>query len=144
MRLKVKLILGVILALLALSVFVLPALAGDLADWWNPTVDLKVPVRLEPYKGSYWVSMLFPGWLDCQSASLTIGTILYPGDIKQHWWWFRSCEVTFSDVPANTTGIFTINYKANANWSYHKTVSIGKTWLSTLYTPKVFLPWMDF
>ena len=144
MRLKHKLVLAIGLALIVLGAVAFPVLARPVEDWWNPIVDVKVPLKLEPYKGSYWASILFPGYVDCQSASLLVGTALYTGTIKQHWWWFRSCEVTFSDVPANTTGLVTVNYWANGNWSHQKTIKIGKTWRDTIYTPKMFLPWIEY
>ena len=144
MRSRSKIIFGFCLALVALGMLVLPVLAANSADWWKPYVDVKIPVKLEPYKGSYWAAILFPGFLDCESASLMVGNQLFIGDIEQHWWWFRSCEVTFTDVPANTSGTFTINYTANGTWSYQKGVTIGKTWQDTIYRPKILLPWIEY
>jgi hypothetical protein len=138
-----KLIIGSVLALCILLLAVLPAFAG-MEDWWNSTVNVTVVAQLNPYKDTYWGFILAPGNLVCQSASLTVNNTVYGGTIRAWWWFLKTCDVTFSNVPANTTGTLTMNYKANGNRTYQKSYTIGKTWLSTINLPKILLPWSNY
>jgi hypothetical protein len=143
MKRNKKFLVSLGLALCALLLIILPASAA-LDDWWNPTVNVTLTAQLNPYKDTYWGYILAPGYLDCQSASFTVGNMVYIGTIKPWWWFFKSCDVTFNTVPANTTGILTMNYKANGNWTYQKSFYIGKTYWSTIRLPKILLPWSQY
>jgi hypothetical protein len=138
-----KILIGIILAVIVLSTVILPAFAGA-KDWWDAFVDVKVTAQLNSYKDTYWGFILSPGYLDCQSASLTVGNVVYNGTIKPWWWLFKSCDATFYDVPADTTAILTLNYKANGNRTFQKAIYIGKTWWGLIRLPKMILPWSNY
>lgn len=140
---KKAFILGSVFLCVALAlVFVIPVFAST-NSWWNSTVDVKVEAKLDLYKGSYWASWLRPSNLSCNSAVLTVGNVSYVGKIKAHWWIFRSCDVTFQDIPADVNATLNMEYYANGNRSYQKSVYIGKTWWNTIRLQKVTLPWWE-
>ncbi len=134
-------VIGILAGVIFLGVSVAPAFANG--NWWNAFVDVKSTAKLDLYKGSYWATILRPGYLKCESASLTIGNVVYIGSVRAYWWRFRSCDVTFEDIPANSTGTLTVNYVANGSRSYQKAISVGKTWLNTWRVPPIILPWYE-
>jgi len=133
-------VVGAVL-LVIVAVVVVPASASGQQVWWNDTVNIFATAQLEPYRDSYWAAMLRPGYLKCESASLTIGNDVYIGSVVNSWWFLRRCWITFTNIPANNYGTITINYIANGSRVYQRQVYIGKTWLSFWRIPKLYLPW---
>jgi len=127
-----------VLLLLAVAV---PAYARSTSSWWNDYVKVTTTAELEPYKESYWASILKPAYLKCESVSMTIGNNVYIGSIYHYWWFYRKCGLTFNNIPADSTGIITVYYVANGSRNFQKSVHVGKTWLSTIRLAKLSLPW---